>query len=182
MKNREILYTAAMLAGKEDAAKLLSDGVPDSPASAENDVAFMRSALHYGLSEIADRRAAPVAEETLQSSGFILYSALRDHPVKLLTVDGKEIRERRADGFFAPKGTVTVRYERRPKEGELDDEADIAPEIPPEAAVCFVAAECASKSGLSERQRLFLERYERLLKTGIKSKKKLGLPAGRWRI
>ncbi len=180
MKNKEILISAALLAGKEDAAAYLSGRVPLDVETAKADAEFLQFALRLALMEISERKRAPEYEERVQSNGFVSYASLTKSPVKILTVNGKKAENSPyPDGFPAPVGEITLRYRYFPTV-ETEGEVDLPAGINPSAAVFFVAAEVSARDRMQDRAAYLSEKYERALFSVGGNQRGVTLPERRW--
>lgn len=181
MNNKDVLIAAALLAGKENAAAYLSGKQPLDAETAKQDAEFLVFALRLALMEISERKCAPEREETVESNGFIPYGALTKKPIKILTVNGMGVMpSARAEGFTAPKGTVSVKYRYFPEVSE-GGELDLPQGINPNAAVYYVAAECAARDRMQDRAAYLNEKYERSLFSATGNRKGITLPERGWR-
>lgn len=181
MNNKDVLIAAALLAGKENAAAYLSGKQPLDAETGKADAEFLLFALRLALMEISERKCAPEREENVVSSGFISYNALSKRPIKILTVNGDKIPpSTRAEGFSAPTGTVTVKYRYFPEVTE-DGELDLPQGVNPNAAVYYVAAECAARDRMQDRAAYLSEKYERALFSASGNRKGVTMPERGWR-
>lgn len=182
MKNKEILASAARLAGKEDVAAYVTGGVPENAEGAKRESEFFTVALALALNDVAHKKAAPVVEEVVSSQGFVSYKSLSHRPMKILSVTSGGVEQPfhvRADGVETPVGELTLCYARFPVLGGLEEEADLHPSVCPAAAVYFVAAESLAKDGAEQRAAECAEKYEKLLFCGAKTGN-MHLPERRW--
>ncbi len=180
MKNKDVLIAAALLAGKEDAAAYLSGKQPLDAETAREDAEFLAFALKLALMEISERKRAPEYEEKVISNGFVSYQSLSKRPMKILTVNGVKAKpSSRVEGFVAPEGEITVKYRYFP-EGKMEGELELPQGVNPNAAVLYIAAECAARERLHDRAEYLSAKYERALFSSVGSSKGATLPERGW--
>lgn len=188
MKVKNVLSLAAELVGLDDTITYLESGVSDDAPSREEEIKKLLAAYNMALVDAATDFAPLVKKKVTENAEEILFSALSDIPVEIISVtdaNGDElpyIADMTGVHLKKTAATAVVEYRYVPDRRSADDDLDygFADRITPRALSLGTAAEYLRCAGESSKANEFRAKFEESLRACLRPRGKLVLPGRRW--
>jgi len=186
MKIKDIIISAATLAGREDICNYLSDGYAEDHAAAKKDADIMLRCFNLVENEIAlEYKPLIFFENVITDGGIINFDSLKKQitdVVKIEDIYGNRIKYRLFNTYLKTKpGEVVIYYSCIPEKKGLEDSSDYKEsEMPLRVMAEGVACEFSLVSALYDEAVLWDKRYKDSLLKICSKKTDKPMPARRW--
>lgn len=185
MQVKEIIMSAAMMAGREDICGYLA-GDEEDEGTAAKDTENMVRCFNLVENEIAlEYKPLKYSQRIVTDNGIVEFAELQKQALDIIKVEdesGNKVKYKLYQTYLKTKpDTVVVHYTYIPQKKTLEDKSDFAAaDIPLRTAALGVVTEFSLISSLFDEAVMWDRRYKDSLQRACSKKVKSVLPARRW--